>query len=69
VAVAGRRLEKLQDTVSEIKAAGGEAIAAVCDVSRAADALSAVSEVVAAYGKLNVLVNNAGVLSVPPSKK
>jgi len=64
VAVAGRRLEKLQDTVSEIKAAGGEAIAAVCDVSRAADALSAVGEVVAAYGKLNVLVNNAGVLSV-----
>jgi len=64
VAVAGRRLEKLQDTVSEIKAAGGEGIAAVCDVSRAADALSAVREVVATYGKLNVLVNNAGVLSV-----
>ena len=64
VAVAGRRLEKLQDTVSEIKAAGGEAIAAVCDVSRAADALSTVGEVVAAYGKLNALVNNAGVLSV-----
>src|SRR5882672_2579764 len=58
VAVAGRRLEKLQDVVSEIKAAGGEAIAAVCDVSRAADALKAVSEVVATYGKLNVLVNN-----------
>jgi len=64
VAVAGRRLEKLQSTVSEIKGAGGEAIAVVCDVSRATDALNAVSEVALTYGKLNVLVNNAGVLSV-----
>src|SRR5436190_19660461 len=40
VAVAGRRREKLQDTGSGIKAAGGEGIAAVCDVSRAAVAVS-----------------------------
>ena len=64
VAVAGRRLEKLQDVVNEIKASGGEAIAVACDVSRAADAQNAVRKVVETFGRLDVLVNNAGVLSV-----
>ncbi|MBS1840953.1 MAG: SDR family oxidoreductase [Acidobacteria bacterium] len=64
VAVVGRRVEKLQEAVAEIKATGGEAIAVACDVSRAADVQNAIAKVVAAYGKLNILVNNAGVLSV-----
>lgn len=64
VAVVGRRIEKLQEVVAEIKAANGEAIAVACDVSKAADAQNAIAQVVATYGKLNVLVNNAGVLSV-----
>jgi len=64
VAVAGRRLEKLQEVVNEIKATGGEAITAACDVSRAADAQNAVRKVAGTFGKLDVLVNNAGVLSV-----
>jgi NAD(P)-dependent dehydrogenase (short-subunit alcohol dehydrogenase family) len=64
VAVAGRRLEKLQEVVGEIKAAGAEAIAVACDVSRAADAQNAVRKVAEAFGRLNILVNNAGVLSV-----
>ncbi len=64
VAVAGRRADKLQQVVAEIKAANGEAIAVACDVSRAADAQNAIANVVATFGKLNALVNNAGVLSV-----
>jgi NAD(P)-dependent dehydrogenase (short-subunit alcohol dehydrogenase family) len=64
VAVVGRRLEKLQDAVAEIKAAGGEAVAIACDVSRAADAQNAIRKTADAFGKLNVLINNAGVLSV-----
>ncbi len=64
VAVAGRRAEKLEAVVKEIQDAGGEAIAISCDVSRAPDVLNAVNKVVATFGKLNVLVNNAGVLSV-----
>jgi len=64
VVVVGRRLEKLQEVVAEIKTAGGEAVAVTCDVSRAADVQSAVAKVVEAFGKLNVLVNNAGILSV-----
>jgi len=64
VAVVGRRLEKLLDVVKEMKEAGGDAIAAACDVSRAPDVQSAVRKVVETFGKLNVLVNNAGVLHV-----
>jgi len=64
VAVVGRRLEKLQTTVEEIKAAGGEAIGIACDVSRRADAQNAIRNTIETFGKLNVLVNNAGVLSV-----
>jgi NAD(P)-dependent dehydrogenase (short-subunit alcohol dehydrogenase family) len=64
VAVAGRRMDKLQEVVSEIRAAGGEAIAVACDVSRAVDAQNAIRKTVEAFGKLDVLVNNAGVLSV-----
>ena len=64
VAVAARRVEKLQEVVNEIKGTGGEAIAVACDVRRAADAQNAVRKVVETFGKLDVLVNNAGVLSV-----
>jgi NAD(P)-dependent dehydrogenase (short-subunit alcohol dehydrogenase family) len=64
VALAGRRLEKLQRVVKEIEATGGKAIAVVCDVSHSADAQNAVHTTVEAFGKLDVLVNNAGVLHV-----
>jgi NAD(P)-dependent dehydrogenase (short-subunit alcohol dehydrogenase family) len=64
VAVAGRRVDKLQDVVREIEAAGGEALAVACDVSRGADAERAVRLTVERFGQLNILANNAGVLSV-----
>lgn len=64
VAVVGRRLEKLLEVVKELKAAGGDAIAVSCDVSRAADVQGAVRKTVETFGKLNVVVNNAGVLHV-----
>ncbi len=64
VAVVGRRLEKLLEVVKEIKAAGGDAIAVSCDVSRAADVQGAVRKVVETFGRLNTVVNNAGVLHV-----
>lgn len=63
VAVAGRRAEPLRAVVSEIHGQGGQAIAVPADVSRASDAARAVAEVAARFGGMNVLVNNAGVLS------
>jgi NAD(P)-dependent dehydrogenase (short-subunit alcohol dehydrogenase family) len=64
VAVAGRRVEKLQDTLREMEPHGGETLAIRCDVSKAADAERAVQETAGAFGSLNVLVNNAGALHV-----
>jgi NAD(P)-dependent dehydrogenase (short-subunit alcohol dehydrogenase family) len=48
--------------VAEIKAAGGEAIASFDDVSSAEGAQKIVRAGVGAWGKVDVLVNNAGIL-------
>jgi len=64
VALAGRRLEKLKEVAGEIETQGGVGLALECDVTRAKDAERAVLETAKKLGKLNVLVNNAGILSV-----
>ncbi|HXL21939.1 MAG TPA: SDR family oxidoreductase [Candidatus Dormibacteraeota bacterium] len=64
VAVMGRRLEKVQEVAAEVKKRGGDAVAIAGDVAKAADAERAVRETVEKLGGLNVLVNNAGMLSV-----
>ncbi|PYT70055.1 MAG: hypothetical protein DMG39_16790 [Acidobacteria bacterium] len=64
VAVAGRRLEKVKEVAGEIKKQGGAALALQCDVTRAKDAERTVAETAKKFGKVNVLVNNAGTLSV-----
>ncbi|HLZ49942.1 MAG TPA: SDR family oxidoreductase [Candidatus Acidoferrum sp.] len=62
LAVAGRRKEKLNETIREMEKQGGEGLAIVCDVAKAKDAAHAVRETVKNFSRLNVLVNNAGVL-------
>ncbi|BAU83027.1 3-oxoacyl-[acyl-carrier protein] reductase [Streptomyces laurentii] len=61
VAVSGRRAAALDETVALIEAAGGTARAVTADVSVAEDMRRAVRETVAAFGSLDVAVNNAGV--------
>ncbi|MGW6917502.1 SDR family NAD(P)-dependent oxidoreductase [Kitasatospora sp. NPDC054939] len=63
VAVAGRTGAKLAETVALIEAEGGRAAAVVADVTRGEDAARLVREVVAEFGRLDVAVNNAGVLA------
>ncbi len=55
--------EWIANTVSEIKSAGGEAKAAHCDVRKREDIQAAVDAAVAAYGRLDIIYNNAGVSS------
>src|ERR1700720_1167463 len=64
VAVAGRRLDKLQEIAREIERQGGQELAIACDVTSAQDAARAVAETAASFGGLNILVNNAGTLHV-----
>ena len=64
VAVAGRRREPLDAVVAEIQAAGGQALSANCDVAKSDQVERTIREVVAQFGALHVLVNNAGILHV-----
>ncbi len=64
VGVIGRRREKLAETVKAVRDAGGEAISLVCDVMNTQDAQRAIVDTEKEFGCVNVLVNNAGILSV-----
>ena len=64
VAVFGRRPEALDQVVTELKQSGQTAIPVVCDVSHEQQTAEAVQTVEQAFGPVNVLVNNAGILSV-----
>lgn len=64
VVVAGRRKEKLDETLHLLQQAGCSALALECDVTKAADTQRVVKSAEDAFGKVNVLVNNAGALSV-----
>jgi len=52
-----------EDTAAQIRAAGGEAEAVRCDVTKRADVDAAVARAVSAWGRLDVIYNNAGVAS------
>ncbi|CAN5850163.1 SDR family oxidoreductase [soil metagenome] len=61
VAVAYRRNPDAADAVvRQIEGAGGRAAAFACDVTRSAAVRALVAEAVEAFGRLDVLVNNAG---------
>jgi len=65
VAVAGRRKNKLEETLRLLlQDTGCSALALECDVTKAADTIHAAKSAEEVFGKLNVLVNNAGALSV-----
>ena len=64
IGIAGRRREKLDEVVQQVRKIGGEAITLVCDVAKAQDARQAIADTEKEFGCVNVLVNNAGLLSV-----
>src|ERR1700743_1498646 len=53
--------EGADKVVAAIEKAGGKAVAVKGDVSKTSDAKAIIDAAVKAYGKLDVLVNNAGV--------
>ena len=61
VAIA-RRKEKLQGVIDEITGKGGTAIAVSGDVTNQADVENAVRTAVEQYGKIDIVVNNAGLM-------
>ncbi|MBV6791812.1 SDR family oxidoreductase [Xanthomonas euvesicatoria] len=66
VVLGARRAERLDALVQEINAAGGEAIAVATDVTKRADVKNLVDTAVKKYGRVDVLLNNAGVMPLAP---
>ncbi|UQY33975.1 SDR family oxidoreductase [Pseudomonas fulva] len=62
VVLAARNEERLQAIVSQIKEAGGEASYHITDVSKRESLQSLVQFAEATYGKVDALVNNAGLM-------
>ncbi|QXU42850.1 SDR family oxidoreductase [Pedobacter sp. D749] len=61
VVLGARRTEQLQELVEEIKGKGGEATFTKIDVKNKADLVRLVNTAVEQYGRLDVMVNNAGI--------
>jgi NAD(P)-dependent dehydrogenase (short-subunit alcohol dehydrogenase family) len=55
-------LDKANAVADEIRKAGGEAIVVQADVSKRADAERLVGETIKAFGKVDILVSNAGIV-------
>ena len=67
VSVVARRRERLEDLARRIEADGGRALVVETDVTDAAQARDAVERTVAELGRLDTLVNNAGVMLLGPA--
>ncbi len=62
VAVSARRADRLDAVVKRIAAAGGTALALPGDVADEATATAAVENTIAHFGKIDILVNSAGII-------
>jgi 3-hydroxybutyrate dehydrogenase len=66
VVIADLLLDAANATAAEIKAAGGEAMGVAMDVTSEEAVNAGVAAVMAAYGRIDVLVSNAGIQIVHP---
>lgn len=66
VVLAARRGERIDAIAQDIREAGGRAATCVVDVTRAEDLRRLVSTTTGRYGRIDVLVNNAGVAPISP---
>ncbi|MGE5594568.1 MAG: SDR family NAD(P)-dependent oxidoreductase [Hyphomicrobiales bacterium] len=69
VAIAARDQAKTADAVAEIEAAGGKALGLACDVTARASVERALQATLETFGKLSILVNNAGISRVSSPEK
>ena len=66
VVLGARRKNRLDATVKEIQAAGGKALSVTVDVTNRAEVESLVQKAIDTYGKIDVLVSNAGIMPIAP---
>jgi NAD(P)-dependent dehydrogenase (short-subunit alcohol dehydrogenase family) len=61
--LAGRRMDALQTAAAEVRHAGGKSDVASCDVMKDEDLSALVDRTIERHGRIDVLVNNAGVVT------
>lgn len=66
VVLGARRLDRLEAIVSGIRAEDGKAEAFAMDVTKPADVQALIDKAVESFGKVDVLVNNAGLMAIAP---
>ena len=66
VVLGARRQDRLDAIVREIAAAGGKAIAHPIDVTNKEDLSALVAKAVEAFGRIDVMINNAGLMAISP---
>src|SRR5437016_903536 len=64
--VGARRTDRLEKLVAEIEAAGGTARARSLDVTSCADTVAFADAAKQEFGRIDVIVNNAGVMPLSP---
>lgn len=64
-----RREEKLKKLVEEVKKLGGEAVYSVTDVTKVEDLEKLVKLAIDTFGRIDVLLNNAGIMPSSPLKQ
>ena len=67
VVVASRKIEACEIVADEIRALGRKALPRRCHVGDWDECGALIDATIAAFGRLDVLVNNAGIAPVPPS--
>ncbi len=68
IAIVARRIEKLKALSSEISALGTDCFPVKCDVTNETDIIDAVKAITQYYGKIDILVNSAGVAVASPAE-
>jgi NADP-dependent 3-hydroxy acid dehydrogenase YdfG len=66
VATAARRKDRLDEVVADIAATGGTARSYALDVTDKSAVQSVVAAIIADFGRLDVLINNAGLMPIRP---
>jgi NADP-dependent 3-hydroxy acid dehydrogenase YdfG len=69
VVLGARRVDRLQKLADELNAAGGKALAMATDVTKAEQVQKLVDAAVEKYGRVDVIINNAGLMPHSPLER